>query len=148
MSRNKNFFFVIIRRALFDAFENIFETRIFLGYISYDLGRMELKMSELGFKRRTQQRQNFCSGLKWRLVRLGGELPIHLTTINKLNLGFFDSISVEKKPFGFLDHKLIPLIHIFLGLMNHFFCTNHEIELYFKSYFLVPPSTNFILPCR
>ena len=102
MSRNKNFFFVIIWRALFDVFENIFETRIFLGYISYDLGRVNLQLSGLGFKRRTQQRHNFSSGLKWRLMRLGGELPIHLTTINKLNLGFLTQFPSKTNRLVFL----------------------------------------------
>ena len=84
-------------------FSKIFsKTRIFLGYISYDLGRMELKLSELRFKRRTQQRQNFRSGLKWRLVILGGELPIHLATINKLNLGFLTQFPSKRNRLVFL----------------------------------------------
>ena len=79
-----------------------FETRIFLDFISYDYGRMNLELSDLEFKRRTQQRQNFSSGLEWRLMRLGGELPIHLTTINKLNLGFLTQFPSKTNRLVFL----------------------------------------------
>ena len=84
-------------------FSKIFsETRIFLDSISYDFGRMNLEMSDFEFKRRTQQRQNFSSGLEWRLMRLGGELPIHLATINKLNLGFLTQFPSKTNRLVFL----------------------------------------------
>ena len=84
-------------------FSKIFsETRIFLDSISYDFGRMNLEMSDLEFKRRTQQRQNFSSGLEWRLMRLGGGLPIHLATINKLNLGFLTQFPSKTNRLVFL----------------------------------------------